>query len=192
LYQRLAGHVMFPPPPLRATPAIAANRQSQPGLWRHGISGDLPILVVCISDGDSLPLARQALQAHAFWRGRGFNVDLVLLADRPASYREELYEPLSALARASDSRNVIDRPGGGVFVRRAGQLGDDRSLLLAAARVVLYGDRGPLADQTESLVRTRDLPKPLVPTRPLQPANAVPQPTGELWYANGTGGFAPA
>jgi cyclic beta-1,2-glucan synthetase len=190
LYQRLGGHVMFPPPPLRATPAIAANRQAQPGLWRHGISGDLPILVVCIGDGDGLPLARQALQAHAFWHGRGFNVDLVLLADRPASYREELYEALSTLARASDSRNVIDRPGG-VFVRRAGQLGDDRGLLLAAARVVLYGDRGPLADQTESLVRTRDLPSPLVPTRPLQPANAVPQPTGELWYANGTGGFAP-
>jgi cyclic beta-1,2-glucan synthetase len=190
LYQRLAGHVMFPPAALRSTPAIANNRQAQPALWRHGISGDLPIVLVVISEGDGLPLVRQVLQAHAFWRGRGFNVDLVLLADRPASYREEIFEALATLARACDSRDVIDRPGG-IFVRRAGQLGDDRGLLLAAARVVLYGDRGPLADQTESLVRSRDLPPPLVPTRPLQPSNPVPQPTGELWYANGTGGFAP-
>jgi cyclic beta-1,2-glucan synthetase len=190
LYQRLAGHVMFPPTALRATPSIAGNRQAQPALWRHGISGDVPILVVCVSEGDGLPLVRQALQAHAFWRGRGFTVDLVLLADRPASYREEIYEALATLARASDSRDCIDRPGG-CFVRRAGQLGDDRGLLLAAARVVLYGDRGPLADQTESLVRSRDLPRPLVPSRPLVPASPVPQPTGELWYANGTGGFAP-
>ena len=190
LYQRLAGHVMFPPAVLRATPAIAANRQGQPALWRYGISGDLPILLVGISDGDGLPLAKQALQAHAFWRGRGFAVDLVLLADQPASYREEIYEDLAALARSSDSRDAIDRPGG-VFVRRAGQLGDDRALLFAAARIVLYGDRGPLTDQTEALIRTRDLPPPLVPTRPPLPVAAVRQATGNLWYANGTGGFAP-
>src|SRR5262249_61092735 len=95
-------------------------------------------------------LARQAVDAEGCWRGRGFPVDLVLLADRPASYREGLYDALGALARASDSRDLIDRPGG-VFVRRAGQLGDDRGLLLAAARAVLYGDRGSLADQADAL-----------------------------------------
>jgi cyclic beta-1,2-glucan synthetase len=188
LFQRLAGHVLFPPPVLRAQAAIVANRQGQPSLWRHGISGDLPILLVCISESDELPLAREALQAHAFWRGRGFVVDLVLLADRPASYREELYESLSTLARASDSRATIDRAGG-VFVRRAGQLGDDRTLLLAAARIVLYGDRGPLADQTDALGRVRELPAALTPTR--SPLAADPQipPVGELLFNNRVGGF---
>ena len=174
---------MFPPRTLRATAAIVANRQGQPTLWRHGISGDLPILLACVNDGDALPLARQALQAHAFWRGRGFVVDLVLLADRPASYREELYDALATLARASDSRDVIDRPGG-VFVRRAGQLGDDRGLLFATARVVLYGDRGSLADQTDALSRTRELPPPFVPTRPLLSASPTQPPIAEVRFAN--------
>jgi cyclic beta-1,2-glucan synthetase len=190
LYQRLAGHLLFPPAALRATAAVVANRQGQPGLWRFGISGDLPILLVCISEGDGMPLARQALQAHAFWRGRGFAVDLVLLADRPASYREEIYDALATMARASDSRDTIDRPGG-VFVRRAGQLGDDRALLVAAARVVLYGDRGSLADQTDALARTRDLPPPLVPTKPLLPAAPTQPPIGEVRFGNRTGGFKP-
>jgi cyclic beta-1,2-glucan synthetase len=190
LFQRLAGHVLFPPPVLRSQAAIVANRQGQPALWRHGISGDLPILLLCISEGDGMPLARQALQAHAFWRGRGFLVDLVLLADRPASYREELYEALATMARASDSRDTIDRPGG-VFVRRAGQLGDDRTLLLAAARVVLYGDRGPLSDQTDALGRMRDLPPAHQPSG--FPSNTEPRtpPIGELKFANGVGGFTP-
>jgi cyclic beta-1,2-glucan synthetase len=188
LFQRLAGHVLFPPRALRATAAVVANRQGQPGLWRYGISGDLPIMLVCVSEADGLPLARQALQAHAFWRGRGFTVDLVLLADRPASYREELYEALATLARASDSRDTIDRPGG-VFVRRASQLGDDRGLLLAAARVVLMGDRGTLADQTDALSRTRELPPPLVPSRPLLSASASQPPVGEVRFGNRTGGF---
>src|SRR5262249_10026348 len=137
---------------------------------------------------DGLPLARQALQAHAFWRGRGFPVDLVLLSDRPASYREEVADALGALARASDSRDLIDRPGG-VFVRRAGQLGDDRQLLPAAPRVVFYGDRGTLADQTDALGRGRDLPPLHVPSRqPVAPAPGVPH-IGELRFGNGAGGF---
>lgn len=190
LYQRLAGHLLFPPAALRATSAVVANRQGQPVLWRYGISGDLPILLVCVSEGDGLPLARQALQAHAFWRGRGFPIDLVLLADRPASYREEIYEALATMARTSDSRDTIDRPGG-VFVRRAGQLGDDRSLLVAAARVVLYGDRGSLADQTDALARTRDLPPPLVATKLVVPASPTQPPIGEVRFGNRTGGFRP-
>ncbi len=55
-YQRLAGHVLFPPPALRALASIRENRQGQPGLWPLGISGDLPILVACVSDGDGMPL----------------------------------------------------------------------------------------------------------------------------------------
>jgi cyclic beta-1,2-glucan synthetase len=190
LFQRLAGHILYPPTALRATQALAVNRQGQPALWRHGISGDLPILLVCLNETDGLPLARQLLQAHAFWRGRGFVVDLVLLADRPASYREELFDALGSLCRASDCRDVIDRPGG-VFIRKAGQLGDDRTLLLAAARVILHGDRGSLADQIDALGRGRDLPPLLVPTLPAVPTGPTVPPVGELRFANGTGGFRP-
>src|SRR5262249_44539767 len=56
LYRRPGGHLLSPPAALRATAAVVANRQGQPGLWRFGISGDLPILLVCISEGDGMPL----------------------------------------------------------------------------------------------------------------------------------------
>lgn len=188
VFQRLAGHVLFPPPALRAINALRENRQGQSGLWPFGISGDLPIVAVCVSDGDGLPLARQALKAHAFWRGRGFPVDLVLIADRPTSYREELYQDLAALARASDSRDLIDKPGG-IFVRKAQPGSEERTILLAAARVVLYGDRGTLADQTDVVTRGRKLPPDLVETRAAE-VNVPDRPAAEgLAFFNGTGGF---
>lgn len=190
VFQRLAGHVLFPPPALRALNCLRDNRQGQSALWPFGISGDLPILAVSISDGDGLALARQALKAHAFWRGRGFKVDLLLLADRPASYREELYGDLAALARSSDSRDLIDKPGG-VFVRKAQPGSDERNLLLAAARVVVYGDRGTLADQTDVLASSRSLPAALTPTRPAEPHVPDRAAIGGLLFPNGTGGFTP-
>ncbi|VTS01618.1 glycosyltransferase 36 : Cellobiose phosphorylase OS=Singulisphaera acidiphila (strain ATCC BAA-1392 / DSM 18658 / VKM B-2454 / MOB10) GN=Sinac_1249 PE=4 SV=1: Glycoamylase: CBM_X: Glyco_transf_36: GT36_AF: CBM_X: Glyco_transf_36: GT36_AF [Gemmata massiliana] len=190
VFQRLAGHILFPPPALRALAPLRENRLGQPGLWRSGISGDLPIVAVCVSDGDGIPLARQALKAHAFWRGRGFAVDLVLLADRPASYREELYQDLSALARASDSRDVIDKPGG-VFVRKVQPGSEDRTLVLAVARVVLYGDRGTLADQIDVVARGNRLPPDLVATRPGEPDVPDRPKVEQLAFFNGTGGFTP-
>jgi len=190
VFQRLAGHVLFPPQSLRSLVALRDNRLGQPGLWRFGISGDLPIVVVCVTEGSGLALARQALKAHAFWRGRGFAVDLVLLADRPASYREELYQDLSTLARSSDSRDVIDKPGG-VFVRKLQPGSEDRALVIAVARVALYDDRGTLADQTDAIAGGRRLPPDLVPTRPAEPEVADRAKVEGLAFFNGMGGFTP-
>ena len=42
---RLAAHLVYAGGTLRGPQsALAANRQGQPGLWRHGISGDRPIV----------------------------------------------------------------------------------------------------------------------------------------------------
>src|SRR5262249_60195109 len=80
LYQRLATHLIYAGPALRATAAVlAANQQGQPGLWRHGISGDRPIALVRIGDIEEVPLVRQLLAAHAYWRLKGLEADLVIL-----------------------------------------------------------------------------------------------------------------
>ena len=188
LFQRLAGHVLYPPTALRSTDALRVNRQGQQGLWRFGISGDLPLLVLAATDSDGIALARHVLKAHAFWRGRGFPVDLVLLANRPATYRDDLFQDLAALARASDSRDLIDRPGG-VFVRKVQPGSEEEVLLLATARVVLYGDHGTLGDQMDVIASRRQLPPPLVPIRPAEPDVAGPTPHGGVLFPNGTGGF---
>ena len=43
------------------------------------ISGDLPILTVTIADDRGLNVVRELLQAHTYWRIRGFKADLVML-----------------------------------------------------------------------------------------------------------------
>jgi cyclic beta-1,2-glucan synthetase len=45
----------------------------QEGLWPHAISGDLPILLVRVLEGDDLPLVRQVLQAQEYWRLKGLS-----------------------------------------------------------------------------------------------------------------------
>jgi len=196
LYQRLAAHIIYSGTALRVAAAVANNRQGQPALWRHGISGDRPIVLARIAEIDELPLVRQLLDAHSYWRLKGLSVDLVLLNEHPASYYEDLHQELQNLVRASDDHTLIDRPGG-VFVRKAAQMSDEDKLLLqAAARVVLSGDRGSLAGQVDRSERAPTLPQRLTPgdrkrETDRERARENLKLPNDLLFPNGLGGFTP-
>jgi cyclic beta-1,2-glucan synthetase len=192
LFQRLAAHVIYAGPALRAPAAVlAANRLGVEGLWRHGISGDNPIVLVRVSQDAELPLVRQVLLAHGWWRLQGLVTDLVLLNEHASGYREEFQEQLQGLVRASDSRSLVDRPGG-VFLRQADQLTpEDLVLLQAAARVVLVGSHGTLAAQLEQ-PEARPAWADRLATAIRRPTSPGPLPLPEgLSFANGFGGFSP-
>jgi cyclic beta-1,2-glucan synthetase len=67
LFERLASRVLGTDSSLRASAeTLVSNELGQAGLWPHGISGDLPIVLVRVGgDGDGdVPLVRQVLQAQ--------------------------------------------------------------------------------------------------------------------------------
>ena len=76
LFDRLASRVFGVDPSCTSPEDIAANIFGQSNLWGHGISGDLPIVLVRIRDTLRLDLVRQAVQAHAYWRMKGLQCGL--------------------------------------------------------------------------------------------------------------------
>src|SRR4029453_13927649 len=162
LFQRLAAHVLFTSPSLRSRESVTRNRLGQPGLWPHGISGDLPIALGRIGADCNLELAREVLQAHAYWRRCGLAVDLVLLQDDGAG--DELRRELEALLQNAPTAELVDKPGG-VFLRAAPRMSlEDTTLLEAAARFILRGSDGRLAAQVgKALADAPPLPPPLLP-----------------------------
>ncbi len=194
LFQRLANHVLYSDPTLRP-PADMLKRSARKAstLWTQGISGDLPIVLVRIEEEDHLNLVRQLLRAHEYWRLKQLAVDLVILNERGTSYIQDLQIALDALVRMNQSMPKLasDDARGAVFVLRADLIAPEiRGLLQVAARAVLHGNRGTLAEQIN---RARDLkPASAPPLRraslPAEPEVALPRP--EMEYFNGLGGFA--
>ena len=88
---------------MRQPEAIARNRQSRDALWRHGISGDLPILLVVIDQEGDHGVVREALKAHEYCRLKGFAFDLVLLNEFGNGYRQEVQDQI---ARAHRGQSV--------------------------------------------------------------------------------------
>ena len=166
IYGRLATSVIYANAARRAAPSIIARNQlGQSGLWRFGISGDLPIVLVRIGDVNRIDLVKQALQAHAYWRIKGLAADLVILNEDFSGYRAVLQDQIMGLINAGPEAQVIDKPGG-VFVRRAEELSEeDRVLFQTVARVVLTDTVETLAEQVQRRVSAERLPAPLEPSR---------------------------
>ncbi|MGA9396735.1 MAG: glucoamylase family protein [Anaerolineaceae bacterium] len=83
--------LVYPFKTVRTSPeTIATNRLDQSGLWRFGISGDYPILLVELEDPQQVDLIRQVLQVYEFLRSRRFMVDVVILNYQKTDYGAEL------------------------------------------------------------------------------------------------------
>ena len=189
VFGRLAGSLVLPSAHRRAPAAILRNRRTRSGLWSHSISGDLPVMLLRVADGQRLELVRQTLRAHGWWRAGGLEVDLVILIEDHSVYRQELTERIIGLVAAGPAAGQLDRPGG-IFVRRADQVPEeDRYLLAAVARLVITDAGGSLAQFAERRVRG-DHPAPrLVASRGGRYDAPLPPPTFDLQQWNGLGGF---
>src|SRR5207245_8456569 len=66
-FQQLASLIIFPQAQLRPPPARLGRRaEGQRALWRQGISGDLPIVVVMIGHLRDMEVVREILTANTF------------------------------------------------------------------------------------------------------------------------------
>jgi cyclic beta-1,2-glucan synthetase len=148
LFLELASPVFFTDPSLRADPdLLARNTMGQSALWRYGISGDLPLLLVRITEERDLALVRQVLKAHEFWRLKGLSADIVLLNEHATGYRDEIHQLLTALLEGGSWSAWKQRPGGIFLLRSDGMSEDDRVHLAAASQAVLSGEKGDLRHQ---------------------------------------------
>ena len=209
LFQSLAGRILYADRTMRASTEVLSRHAGGPAvLWAHGISGDVPIVVVQIWEPEDIDIVRQLLRAHGYWRLKQLAVDLIILNERAPSYVQDLQAALETLVRASPSaaRPEGHEPRGTVFILRADRVtASQRDVLLAAARAVLSSRRGTLAEQLARAQRAEPATAPVPARRPgarRAAAEPAPHTTGpaagamsgavpreQLEFFNGLGGF---
>jgi cellobiose phosphorylase len=190
VYGRLASALIYADPARRANAGVLCNnRRGQSGLWSYGISGDAPLVLLCISDPRKIEIVRQLIRAHSYWRMKGLTVELVILDEGVSEYRQSLHDQITNLIASGIEGQMLDKPGG-VFVRRLEQVpNEDRLLLQSVARIVLSDENGPLAEQLERRSALPLLAQPLKSIRAAWPDPPSPLPPRELIFENGFGGF---
>lgn len=199
-FQRLATPILYADACFRApAEAIARGAGPQSGLWQHGISGDLPIVLLRIDDIEDIAQLHQLLQAHEYWRMKRLGVDLVVINERAASYVQDLQIAIETAVRSSQSRPRLGESlaHGVVHTLRADLMDTgSRALLQSIARVALVARRGNIGQQLALVPQAEPALAPQAPAstttppaaQPLQEAAHDPV-TSSLEFFNGLGGF---
>ncbi|HWX80023.1 MAG TPA: hypothetical protein VNZ02_08040 [Steroidobacteraceae bacterium] len=204
IFQEIAGRLLYSDASLRApSQTLDNNRLGQSTLWSHGISGDLPIVLVTIDDLAGLEVVAQLLRALEYWQAKCLSADLVIVNDSPAPVREAVQTALDGAVGAFQSKaGDANRVGRGkASVLRADALSPaHRDLLLTAARAIFAARSGSLRDQLA--IPRQSAPVPTAPPRtrapapaPLAASPAVPgagsaaHSRSSLEFFNGIGGF---
>ena len=190
LYGRMAGALIYAVPARRANPGVLlTNRRGRNGLWSYGISGDIPMILLRISDAEKIELVRQLIRAHSYWRMKGLTVDLVILHEDISVYRQSLENRIYGLISSGTEAQMLEKSGG-IFVRNLDQIPDeDRILLQSTARIMLDDEKGTLSEQLEHRGVFEPMVPALKPTRFESDVLPPPLQQRELMFTNGYGGF---
>ncbi len=197
-FQRLAAHLvvaasLLAPP----APVVTASAGPQSGLWVHGISGDIPILLARIDDPRDMDLIRDLLRAFEFLQARHLAFDLVILNDRKASYVQDLQVAIDDAVRTVRARAAPAGLRGEVYTLRSDLMQPMQvDALQALARVELLAQRGPLRRQLQRLATLPAKASAIAPAGPAARAPRRGRPAepdlphrDRLEFWNGHGGF---
>ncbi|MEP6969701.1 MAG: cyclic beta 1-2 glucan synthetase, partial [Betaproteobacteria bacterium] len=189
--QRMAASILTATAALRAgAGVIEKNSRGQSDLWRFGISGDLPIVLLQLSGPAPSAIAQQMVRLHAYWHAFGLGSELAILCATSASGVTGLFDQVRQQLESGPGALLAGKPGG-IFVLDDATLEvGDRILLQSAARIVV-SDADTLDQQLARFQieagRTAFDPFAATPT----PECMEQAPPGDLVASNGFGGFTP-
>ncbi len=141
--QNLVGAIYYPSLSYRGpVESIQRNDRGQSGLWRFGISGDNPIMLLRVGDLKNIGLINEVLLAFEFLRTCHVQIDLVIFNDEISGYTMELNQLIQQLtSRLKIFSEGVAKPS--LFnVNRFQLTQDEIDLLLTTARLYFTPQTG--------------------------------------------------
>jgi cyclic beta-1,2-glucan synthetase len=183
--QDLNTALLYSSPRLQTERAGTDQRQ----LWRFGLSGDKPIVLVRIHSSSGMGLVHSLLRAQPLWNFGGIAADLVVINSEVNSYLMPLHAEILRLRDRTlqQVENSFPRSNSsGFYLLRDHEVAaSEKAALAALARVIFIADGRPLEQQVAALLARPDASatplaaepaaSPVTPPRP-----AVPLPVAAL------------
>jgi cyclic beta-1,2-glucan synthetase len=167
------------PPTPEGREADACDRKL---LWRFGISGDRPIVLVSAGLAQSVGLLRSLAQVLQLWAWGRLPCDLVVIDAEPASYHMALHHEVTALRERHEADNAAQPgpPCTGLFLLRADDLSAQAlGTLRSLARIRLRADGRPLVHHLQEWIALHEHAEEMrgtLPTAPVVPMSSRRQP----------------
>lgn len=196
-FHKLSSFIYYAEPRYRADDyLLQLNHKKQHDLWPYGISGDFPLVIFRINEANQLKNVRLLLKAHAFWRMRGMESELLIVNEHPPGYIDEVHDAIQLAIESSLEREVFNKKGG-VFTYRADKIQEESFTLLLSVAHAVFDKKLPNFSKIQPSVETTSWYKEGEETiyLPLEEPeistdNINKEEQHKLQFFNGYGGFS--
>ncbi|CCJ33635.1 GH36-type glycosyl hydrolase domain-containing protein [Caloramator australicus] len=151
-FDNMLSHILYLSPlKKKYNDIIKENTNGQKALWKFGISGDIPIVLVTIDKIEDIDIVKTMLKAHEYWRNKGLKLDLVILNQDESSYLQPLRDLIQDTVMRSVTRDLLNRSGG-IYVLNANEIEmKDVTLLFTVAKLIIHAQKGSISKQIKLL-----------------------------------------
>ncbi len=112
----------------------------QSDLWKYGISGDIPIILVTVQSANDIYVVKEILKVHENLRVKGIKTDLVIL-DYEKSVYERYVKDQIIQEILNQQIGYLQNISGGIFLLNVNEI-EDENLLKFRANIIINSSRG--------------------------------------------------
>lgn len=142
-YQKMISYLIFQnPSKVNRLEKAAKHHYEQSDLWKYGISGDIPIILVKIKDVNDSYVVHEVLKAYEFFRTKKIDVEIVILDEERHSYENYVKEEIEELILNEHMVYLKNNPGGIFTLNKSEMEKRDIELLNVVASIVIDSNKG--------------------------------------------------
>lgn len=142
-FQGLISPIFYPTRQFRGPEEnIRRNTKNQSFLWRFGVSGDNPILLLRVKSMEEAGIIRDVLKAYEYLRINLVPVDLIILSDAKHGYMQELDDLVNDLTSSLRIYDADDSRPSLFMLHAYDMIPSEIDLLFTVARVVFSEKTG--------------------------------------------------
>ena len=152
VYQQMLSYIIFDNP-VKSQRIKNSTEQSyrQDELWKYGISGDLPIILVKIRDVNDQYVIKEVLKAHEFFRSKNVETEVVILDEEKHSYENYVREEIEG-AILNSQMGYLKNIKGGIFTLSKEEVNKrDIKLLEFIAAICIDSSKGGIKNNIEDI-----------------------------------------
>ena len=152
IYQKILSYIIFDNPIKNKKMKKLGNVElKQSELWKYGISGDFPIILVKIKDVNDAYVIKEVLKAYEFFRTKNIQTEIVILDEEKHSYENYVMEEIESSIFNNQIAYMKNVKGGIFTLSKVETDKKDIQLLEAIATLIIDSSKGGIENAVKEL-----------------------------------------
>ena len=169
---------------------LTKNSMNQTNLWKYGITGDYPIILVEVHESESLNLVKEVLKAYEFYKSRSIFVDIVIINREKDEYKPIIKREIEKEKYRMNTLYDFMATPGEIFVLDDNDVNDQETILLNMVARLRFDTRR--STSLEDSIETLQKENKMISYKPIEYEKSIGDDFDghSLLFYNDFGGFS--